>query len=129
MIQWIRTSRLSIKESLSTDRMPGACVLHASVPVFPCHLQPSRTVTSDPPSLVGLVDFDFTACIHQLVLESQLSHRIVNLLFAIANEKIKKTDWGEVDFLQLINDTWCEFNLTPPVWWGRALVGVEVDGC
>ena len=28
-----------------------------------------------------------TQCIHQLVLESQLPHRIVNLLFTITNEK------------------------------------------
>ena len=31
--RWVRTVRIP-------GRMPGACVLHASLPVFPCHVQP-----------------------------------------------------------------------------------------
>jgi len=43
----------------------------------------------------GLLPFDPPECIHQLVLESQLPHEIVNLLFTIPNHNIKLTVlWG-----------------------------------
>jgi len=51
-----------------------------------------------------LTRVDLTQCIYSLVLESQLPHTIVNLLFAIINQKIKLTFLGGgVDFLKLIN--------------------------
>ena len=34
-----------------------------------------------------------TQCIHELVLESQLPHKIVNLLFTIADSSIRLTVW------------------------------------
>ena len=36
-------------------------------------------------------------------MENQLPHKIVNLLFTIANQNIKLTICGAVDFLELIN--------------------------
>ena len=37
--------------------------------------------------------FHLTECIYQFVLESQLPHKIVNLLFTITNQYIKSMDF------------------------------------
>ena len=59
-----------------------------------------------------------------MVLESQLSHRIVNLLFTIANQSIKLTAlWGDLTFENHLNnalcgkssDTTCAL-LSPELW-------------
>ena len=47
--------------------------------------------------------FDPKQCIHEMVLESQLPHRVVNLLFTITNENNKLTMLWGTDFLEPSN--------------------------
>ena len=62
----------------------------------------TRSSSAPPTSSKAIPQSYLTKCIYYLVLESQLHHKIVNLLFAIINQNIKLTICGGVDFLKFI---------------------------